>query len=113
MIARRMLPARRAPGGRARGGGIPQEQGGVYFDRLAALQRYSSMFGTSAVPPRTPPTERRSRKPIAFERTVRLPLQLGLPTLVGFEDGPRTRAEGTVVEKDDVRVEEKLPFEMF
>ena len=42
-----------------------------------------------------------------------LPLQLGLPPLVGFEDGPRARAEGTVVEKDDIGVEEKLLFEVF
>jgi hypothetical protein len=47
------------------------------------------------------------------ERAACAPLQLGLPPLVGFEDGSRARAEGTVVEIDDVGVEEKLLFEMF
>ncbi len=45
------------------------------------------------------------------EELDRLPLQLQLPPLVRFEHRPRAGPEGAVVEKDHVRVEQKLVTE--
>jgi hypothetical protein len=48
------------------------------------------------------------REQLVLEEAHRLALQAALPFLVRGEDGARRRAEGAVVEKDDVRVELKV-----
>ena len=44
----------------------------------------------------------------ARDEVDRLALQLALPRLIPLEDRPRARAEGAVVEEDDVRIEEEF-----
>lgn len=45
------------------------------------------------------------------QKLYRLPLQLTLPPLIHLEHRPRARAEGAVVEKDNIWVEQKQGFE--
>ncbi len=46
------------------------------------------------------------------EELHRLILELALPGLVHLEHGERGGAEGTVVEEDDIRIQEKLFLEV-
>ena len=57
-------------------------------------------------PPIGPALGQQPGHPAAQERH-RLPLQLGLPVLIGLEYGPRARAEGAVVQEVDVGIQEK------
>jgi hypothetical protein len=47
----------------------------------------------------------------AAEELDRLPLQLALPALIGFEDRPGTGAEGAMVEEDHARIEQEVGLE--
>jgi hypothetical protein len=49
-----------------------------------------------------------ARREIATEKSRRLALQFDLPVLVALEDRSRASTERTMIEEDDVVVEEKM-----